>query len=91
MAQFSNNELQPTGRLKNTDFYRGKDITFTYKEHYFKWKEDNKELVICNTKDYNSRLKDSFGNDIAETNVQETLNKNDLIIKLDLLIQKIPK
>lgn len=91
LPQFSSNELQPTGRLENTNFYRGKDITFTYKNHYFKWKEDNKELVICNTEDYNSRMKDSFGNDIAETNVQETLNKDDLIIKLDSLIQKIPK
>ena len=42
LPQFSSNELQPTGRLENTNFYRGKDITFTYKNHYFKWKEDNK-------------------------------------------------
>ncbi|MBR5033247.1 MAG: DUF262 domain-containing protein [Treponema sp.] len=90
LSQFTENELQPARRLKNTNFYRDKDITFIYKNHFFKWKE-NKELVICNTKDYNSRMHDSSGKEIAESNVQEILSKNDFIVKLDSLIQRIPK
>ena len=90
LAQFSESEIHPMRRLKNTAFYRGKDITFIYKNQFFKWKE-NLELVLCEDRNFDSRLHDSNGNDISENNVQTNLNKKDFIDKLDSLIAKIPK
>ena len=78
-------------RLATTDFYRGKDITFKYNANYFKWKFDDRELVLCENDLFDSRMKDSSGADINQKNVSEGTKKDDFKKILDTLLKKIPK